>query len=1269
MRQGTFSRRSGFMYIAVLSAVSVLVILVFALDYQGRSSSAASRQAEARLYTELAAVNHEGKTLTSLKLQFRSDVEWLESDLPMSVDPEENTNETDWDNFEGIESWTGEDFPRMGSFPPYEETASTLGKELSSPGTEDDDVVAYPGQTRGMLTPDSDDFGFKAPSSRYRMSLVEAFPFAAYAPQGEITITGSGLSWTNPTEAELDDEHRTLDFYSGFPFRVGARGAIEIEDLPYGEAFSIEETPLVKGGGIVYKGYLPYAGDDDGYAARLGERLETLATVANANSYDKTDVVFGTLNVTNIITAIFDPSNATFNNFLTYEQSTRWWFVLIPGFKSRGPALDITLHAPLKPDFGTYSVDDDTYGDDDDIAMTEELEEATNALADIETQLGVALLSPKLGDDLTGTQPLRVKEGDKWAPDFKKFSEIINDRNTAEQKYDAAEDARDAAEDELDKVTGKKGDEAADRRNRSNSNRHKDRANRLEREAKALLTKHGFASLDQVDDWADRDRKGTWVDHEGKSNNLNETYEDLLEDWEDAQKDFAEAKDDAGSMDDGSPAIDDYDPGPTRTRQKELIRARDLDKNGWKGTNLWTMVAKIAKVIAQLVRDIGEAFWNHVFVEIKIFGVTIYLPNPVKLVTFFFADGEFQDQDIQGAPYKFKSDGVPDLVELALVTLKRALVQEVTLVYLGKDGGVGASVPIRIGPSPSDSYQKGDPETEVDTFSIHNTFTVPAGRTFKLLPKGGMAGMTIGADLWLQRGSTMYIGGDLTMENPEEDLKRAHMPKGKIVMEPGSTLVVDGDLIGAGDPIMGSVLLTRRAGRVEPITSAIICTGAVELPHGIRNGFNLMQLSELVSDDVAKVMQDFFDDVVPNVAKVLGPFHGRKPFFAKHGATFTFYFPVIVPNPASSRLSKNINVKLFGLLSPLFAGSLNMTLGENFITCSDWWMFGEDRLPVVPKVLPGAIEAGFAESVTQGENVFGSGRAALEGMVDDNFFADQTRTIVEGEFRGMLDKAENLATNIDDFIVDVAEDTLTNYFTVENITTKVIEFLGKAAASALDPSGAAMIAFEAIAKEVMPEGGGSFVEEMTDAAKAELEGTYGFPSDPGDYMKGIGEQVVEPFVDMAEELVGFANESALRVAATLLVAETPGVLVYGDSINVGGLYAAGMFVAKNDIEMECAYTIGSMVSIEGSITAQEVLYVPQFTRAFIYQPPQTVTDPSGSGVGRLPGYWANSTGLDFGDGKEGDALNYGSGTGDGDWYDVPALDSNTAFRVSGGWGR
>lgn len=1262
MRHRRPNRPVGFIYIAVLATVMVLVVLVYALDYQSRSSQAVSRMAEARLYSDIAASEHVGETLTSASLQSRSGVDWLSADIPISMDSEQNTNEKSWDDVEAIESWTPGAFPTLGSFPEEGQTAETLGQTIASPATEDDGAIAFPGQTRGFLEPEANDVGFRAPKSRYRLSLVEAFPFAAYAPEGKVTITGTGVSWANPTEAELDKDNRTMDFYSGFPFRVGAKSDILVDELPYGEAYTLEGPSQIKGGGIAFQGYLPYTGENDGYAAKLKEQLtESIISALSTNSYDKTDVVFGTLNVTNIVEAIFT-GESSFNNFLTYEQSTRWWYFLIPGFKSRGPALDITLHAPIKPDGGVNDpVNDDPVEGDPDMEMTPELQEATDKLQEIEAKLEAALLSPKLGGDPTGTQPLSKGEGDKKAGDFERFTNIIN-------SFNEAKDLEKRAKDERKKKTGRKEDKAADAR-------HEAKAKDYEKQARDEIKQHKFDSLDEIKDWMGRTRSYT---REAigflPSVPVRQTYKTLLKDWEDAQEDLARAKDKVQGIDDSEEDEDGYDPGPNREREKELSKKPNpkLDRTGWKGTNLWTMVVKIAKVIANLVKDIGTAFYNHVFVIVKIFGVKIPIPNPVKIVTFFFADGEFKDQTVQGQNFSFKpANGTPDLADLVLKTLQSALVQEVTMVYLGKDGGVGPSIPIRIGSGSAQNHQVGEPEIEIGTFSIHNTFTVPAGRTFKLREKDGMSGMTIAADLWLQRGSTMVIDGDLTMVNPVEDNTKPHHPKGKIVMEPGSTLVVDGDLTAAGDVFMGSILVTRRAGRVEPITSAIICTGDVDLPHGIRNGFNLMHLAELVDNDAATHLQNLFDDVVPNVSKVLGPFHSRKPHFARNGATFTFYFPVIVPNPISSMLTKNLNVKIFAALSPLFSGSLNMTLGENFPTATDWWMFGEDRIPALPKVLPGPIEAAFGEATEQGEFIFGSGKAALENMVDEDFFVGRARTIVEDEMGTMLGKIDNLANNIDDFVENVAEETLVEFFTPENITTQLIKILGGAAAAALDPTGLAAEALDKILNEFIPEQfreGDTFLSLMIEKTKDELT-VYGIPVDGADYLKSMADDVLEPFTSMAETLRGQATVAASRVAMTVMAAETPGILCYGDTITVDGLYAAGLFVANSDIEMNCAYTIGSMVSVEGDITAKEVLYVPEFTRAAIYQPPQVVTTPSKSGVAALPEYWTDSLGLDFGDGSFGAALNYGNGTGDGRWHQVPGFDNNTAFRVSGGWGQ
>ena len=1218
-RRGGMNRRiRGFGYIAVISIILILMVLVVALDYQGRSSRALFRMDEARLYRDLAARDYVGKKLTT-----RTGSRWPRADLPISVTADEKTNLVDFDQEKTLESWEDQTgFPSVGSYPEVGQKSQSLGQTIASPGIQSGENVAYPGQTVGLLKPKSNNATFAVSPSRYRMSLVKGFPFAVYAPQGNVTILGRATAWPNPTDPELDETHQTLDFASGFPFRVGAKGQISVADLPYGEAHSKDEMPRVKGGGIAYRGYLPYqaTGPAKGYAQELWESIQAVSDRLSLTAYNKSSVIFGTLSAGNVLDALF--GSAKFDNFLTYEQSTRFWFFLIPGFKSRGPAIDITLHAPLRPDGA-----ENTAASSGSNGLSPEALEAQAHLEEVTELFGQMLLQPADPNDPPGTQPLIKKIDGKETPDFDRYSEIMQARQTANDLQTQADTKR---------------AEKSDQKTTAENDAIEAAAQELENQASKARAEVGFADDAAFDRWLQVER----LEQPGKLNYaaMNSMLKVALDDLNEKKKGSG-----LGTIQKGS----QYDPGPNRTEQAELKKRGDMTAKGRKGTNLWLVCERLIVTIANLVKDIAGAFYDYVFVEVDFGFFKIPLPNPVKLVKFFFVDGDFGP-----------SNDIPDLLDIVLNALKNAVVQEVTLVYLGKDDEVGSAVPIRIDADGVDSYnQSGDPGTEAG-FSIHNTFTVPAGRTFKI--DALSHGMTIEADLWLQRGSVMVVNGDLTLKNPARGLTKA---RGKLVMEPGSTLVVKGNFTAAGDPLMGSVLLARMPGRVEPITSSILCSGAVLLPHGMRSGLNLVQLLRLVSPDLAGPAQDLLDDVMPNVAKILGPFHARMPFLAEQGATFTFYFPVIVPNPIHSMLpgNANINVKIFRVLSPMLTGSLNMTLGENFFTGCDWWMLGEDRVPVLPKLLPGAARAARSVAVKEAKSLAGSVAGELAKLSDANFFLSRGKDIVVGEFKMMLDHSENLAGNIDDVIANVAGKTLTETFTVENVSKKVVEIFANAAKSAAnpDPTGLSNRFIDDLFAKNAPD---SLLETLKENLQTELS-QYGFPINARDYLGAKLGEMLAPLVAMSDSLKAEASQGGKRVAGTLLLAETPGLLVSASRIQVDGLYASGLFVARGDITMNCAYVVGSMISMEGNISAHNVLYTPEFTHAEIFTPPVTVETPSESGLQALPEYWADALGLNFGSEKVGKALNYGNGTGPGSWTEIPSSGSDPSFEAAGGWVR
>ncbi|MEW6278832.1 MAG: hypothetical protein AB1758_09435, partial [Candidatus Eremiobacterota bacterium] len=180
-----------------------------------------------------------------------------------------------------------------------------------------------------------------------------------------------------------------------------------------------------------------------------------------------------------------------------------------------------------------------------------------------------------------------------------------------------------------------------------------------------------------------------------------------------------------------------------------------------------------------------------------------------------------------------------------------------------------------------------------NVFHSTSTWTVPPGRTFKYT-----GNMEIVGDLWLQRGSAFVVDGSLTLADPGTSPANPLSPSGRLFLEEGSTLVVTGDFQCEGSQLFGSVLVGSRPGQVHPITSAILVNGEVNLPYGVFSGAPLPDVVDWLATKVPalggvnKVLVPFLNDVAPNAAKVIGPFHMRACYFASYAATFKL---VVIP--------------------------------------------------------------------------------------------------------------------------------------------------------------------------------------------------------------------------------------------------------------------------------------------------------------------------------------------------------------------------------------
>lgn len=442
-----------------------------------------------------------------------------------------------------------------------------------------------------------------------------------------------------------------------------------------------------------------------------------------------------------------------------------------------------------------------------------------------------------------------------------------------------------------------------------------------------------------------------------------------------------------------------------------------------------------------------------------------------------------------------------------------------------------------------------------DGFSCEATFTVPRGRSFRYDGK-----MSVSGDLWLQKGSVMHVTGDLEVSNPSPGSSSALKPSGKLVMEEGATLIVGGDLRCEGDPRFGSLWVCSPPTQVAPVTSAIFVQGSATLPYGSYSAATLDDAARAVSGSAAlgDALETFFTDVAPNLAKVEGPFHERKPYFASYAATFqltivpTPFGPVPIPTPIPLP-KKNILVPMFRALSMTYAGTLNMNLGENLYTHADWWGYGEGVVPAMIKLNP----------------------------------------------LGPMNAIKGLSLTGLDLSFDW-QDTLTE------LTTSVMK---EAAAFAITQVGKKLVT--AVMTSALP--GGSVISNLIDEVFDVVDVR---ESSFVEFRQKIVDAALGPIVSKLEDVKNKVEDEIHNGLAESYLREVSGPLLYADSISVGDpndppRLMAGMLVAENALTVHTESFVGSLTSFQGNITAPRVYFTPLFTRASLYRPKATANSALG----------------------------------------------------------
>jgi hypothetical protein len=522
------------------------------------------------------------------------------------------------------------------------------------------------------------------------------------------------------------------------------------------------------------------------------------------------------------------------------------------------------------------------------------------------------------------------------------------------------------------------------------------------------------------------------------------------------------------------------------------------------------------------------------------------------------------------------------------------------------------------------TWSGGSGSSGATGFSVNATMTVPRGRAMKMT-----GSLTLNGDLWIQRGACLYINGDLNMHGQPGAAGHATYPQGRIVLEPGATLLVSGNLNGAGCNWQGSIAICGPFGpgdmlqpssgvqeAVQPITSAIICKGTVNLPYGVMpsimlgDAFNAIGLK----DGTTYFIDPLLTDIAPNLAKIYGVFYKRKCWFAPTTTAFMQFscfqpigealeavpfcegigaalialsFVPIGPVPGTAcpqaKYQKNTEVTAFNVLTYFYQFTLNMQLGEYFYpNAGKWWPFGHGRVPCFPKFDPGIIEPLFKEGVGDLTSTLSSVQGAL-----DTFWSD-----IKGAGTSVLNDITGCASGGScQFITNTFDELAKSIISQMNPVNML------SGGSGTDPS--------------------SYMDTLLGSVESDVE------SKVENYLG------VTKFKDSIDNAWTQLETTVTNQVEQAILCETPGVLVYGNQVNIGPTsaysapgadnldpsvagvtpFAVGLFISNGDLNDTAEKTVGCLYSMTGNINAAttSLYFYPYFTGASLCVP-KNLTD-------------------------------------------------------------
>ncbi len=462
-----------------------------------------------------------------------------------------------------------------------------------------------------------------------------------------------------------------------------------------------------------------------------------------------------------------------------------------------------------------------------------------------------------------------------------------------------------------------------------------------------------------------------------------------------------------------------------------------------------------------------------------------------------------------------------------------------------------------------------------DGLTFQGTITIPRGRTLRM-----SRDLTITGDLWIQDGASLYVGGNLTLKASQSKyFSQDHImcrPSGRLFLGQGSTLLVEKDFNCQGSENFGSVMVTSPADEINTISSGILCNGNINIPYGIMPGIRIDKLAEagsgLTDDEINKLKT--YIEYAPDIARVSGAFHRRADYFASKCAYFIAErikdLDNNTPNLEKMFLvpvnwdGQNVISMELQLFTQVFATTLNANLGYYFLTRTDWWIFGDGSVPIVPKMNVEAI----APRLTACRSIL----IRTAGFVDEYYV--QVKSAIESLPTAMEVLRENITLNGNVYL----------------------SFLNNKFGPGSD-SGAIAYADKAV------QGLNKFCQPLND-----LDANIGKLGGPAmDSWMQYNTFCEAAYSQISDHLPGGKSRQSFQGA--------PGILVYaGKKLTLGQedqqkknitFPASGLLISNQDLQIYGSFRIvGCIVSLHGDIEAEKtrLRFYPYFTKASLYLP-------------------------------------------------------------------